>query len=106
MLMTMMMFWRMKEVSLLEILIVMEMRTLWVVQLMPKMCPSRMHSALKLKDPQAKFDPPFPQRLKKKEDETKFHKFLSMFNYLSIKISMVEDLTEMSSNAKLMKELV
>lgn len=46
-----------------------------------KSVPSKnLNSALKLKAPHVNIDPQFPQRLKKKEENSKFQKFLSMLN--------------------------
>ncbi|KAH0633404.1 hypothetical protein KY284_036190 [Solanum tuberosum] len=49
---------------------------------------------------------PFPQRLKKKNEDEKFMKFLSVFKTLSINFPLVEALLEMSGYEKFMKELV
>ncbi|XP_015159100.1 uncharacterized protein [Solanum tuberosum] len=48
----------------------------------------------------------FPQRLKKKNEDEKFKKNLSVFKTLSINIPLVEALLEMSGYAKFMKERV
>lgn len=49
---------------------------------------------------------PFPQRLKQRDENVKFQKKLYVFKTLSINLSLVEALLEMSGYAKLMKELV
>ncbi|KAK4737176.1 hypothetical protein R3W88_000873 [Solanum pinnatisectum] len=53
-----------------------------------------------------KINSPFPQRLKKRDKDAKFQKFLFVFKTLSINLSLVEALLEMSGFAKFMKELV
>ncbi|KAK4729660.1 hypothetical protein R3W88_022648 [Solanum pinnatisectum] len=53
-----------------------------------------------------KISPPFRQCLKKKNEDEKFKKNLSVFKNLSINLFMVEALLEMSGYAKFMKELV
>ncbi|XP_049364052.1 uncharacterized protein LOC125828770 [Solanum verrucosum] len=63
-------------------------------------------STSKLVQPLPKITPPFPQRLKKKNEDEKFKKFLSVFKTLSINLPLVETLLEMSGYAKFMKELV
>lgn len=64
------------------------------------------NSASNLKALYVKIDPSLPQRLKKKGDHTKFQKFLSIFNSLSINIPLVETLVEMPGYAKYLKELM
>ncbi|XP_015163311.1 uncharacterized protein [Solanum tuberosum] len=49
----------------------------------------------KIIQPLPKIPPPFPQRLKEKNEEEKFKKFLSVFKKLSINLSLVEALLEM-----------
>ncbi|XP_015165282.1 uncharacterized protein [Solanum tuberosum] len=61
---------------------------------------------LKAKQPLPKISPPFPQRLKKKNEDEKFKKFLSVFKTLSINLPLVEALLEMLGYTKFMKELV
>ncbi|XP_049399748.1 uncharacterized protein LOC125863789 [Solanum stenotomum] len=60
----------------------------------------------KLVKPLPKITPPFPQHLKKKNEDEKFKKFLSVFKTLSINLPLVEALLEMSGYAKFMNELV
>ncbi|XP_049397390.1 uncharacterized protein LOC125861568 [Solanum stenotomum] len=55
--------------------------------------------------PLPKISPSFPQRLKKKNEDEKFKKFLSVFKTLSINLPLVEALVETSGYAKF-KELV
>lgn len=50
--------------------------------------------------------PPFPRRLKKREEEGKFKQFLSILKQLSINIPLIEALKKMPSYAKYMKDLV
>ncbi|XP_049381255.1 uncharacterized protein LOC125845765 [Solanum stenotomum] len=50
-------------------------------------------------------NPHFPQRLKKRNEDDKLKKFLSVFNTLSINLPLVEALFEMLGYAKFMKEL-
>lgn len=61
---------------------------------------------MKLKTPQVKINTPFSQRLKKKEEDTKFQKFLFIFNSISINVWLIEAITEMPRYAKFIKELV
>ncbi|KAK4716250.1 hypothetical protein R3W88_014588 [Solanum pinnatisectum] len=56
--------------------------------------------------PLPKIAPPFSQRLKKKNEDEKFKKFLSLFKTLSINLPLVEPLLEMLGYAKFIKELV
>ncbi|PHT24573.1 hypothetical protein CQW23_35718 [Capsicum baccatum] len=49
--------------------------------------------------------PPFPQRLKKIADDTKFSKFMNMLKQLTINVSLVEALEQMPGYAKFMKDL-
>jgi len=60
----------------------------------------------KVMQPLPKIPPPFPQRLKKKNEDEKFKKFLSVFKTLSINLPLMEALLEMPGYAKFMKELV
>ncbi|XP_049406275.1 uncharacterized protein LOC125869922 [Solanum stenotomum] len=60
----------------------------------------------KVKQPLPKISPPFTQRLKKKNEDEKFKKNLSVFKTLSINLPLVEVLLEMSGYAMFMKELV
>lgn len=60
----------------------------------------------KMNTPQVTINPPYPQRLRRKNDDAKFQKLLSMFNTLPINIPLVEAFLEMSGYAKFMKELV
>ncbi|XP_016560455.1 uncharacterized protein LOC107859839 [Capsicum annuum] len=55
--------------------------------------------------PQIKIPPLFPQRLKKKDDDTKFKKFLAKFRSLSMNIPLLKALQEMPGYAKFMKDL-
>ncbi|XP_049397260.1 uncharacterized protein LOC125861390 [Solanum stenotomum] len=50
--------------------------------------------------------PPFPQRLKKKAEDGKFMKFITMLKQLSVNIPLVEALEQMPGYAKFMKDLV
>ncbi|XP_055824308.1 uncharacterized protein LOC129892781 [Solanum dulcamara] len=56
--------------------------------------------------PLLKVKRPFPQRLKKKDEDIKFQKFLLAFKTLSINFQLIESLSEMSRYAIFMKELV
>ncbi|XP_047253613.1 uncharacterized protein LOC124887741 [Capsicum annuum] len=49
---------------------------------------------------------PFPQRLKKKVDDTKFDKFMAILNQLMINVPLVEELEKIPGYAKFMKDLV
>ncbi|XP_049381271.1 uncharacterized protein LOC125845785 [Solanum stenotomum] len=60
----------------------------------------------KIIQPLPKIHQPFPQRLKKKNEDERFTKFLSVFKKLSINLPLVEALLEMPGYAKFMKELV
>ncbi|KAK4724014.1 hypothetical protein R3W88_026793 [Solanum pinnatisectum] len=60
----------------------------------------------KVMHPLPKIPPPFPQRLKKNNEEEKFKKFLSVFKKLSINLPLVEAFLEIPGCAKFMKELV
>lgn len=50
--------------------------------------------------------PPFPYRVKKKLQDGKFHKFISMLKHLSVNILLVKDLERKSRHAKFMKDLL
>ena len=50
--------------------------------------------------------PPFPQRLKKKADDTRFSKFMTMLKQLTINVPLVEALEQMLGYAKFMKDLL
>ncbi|XP_047259861.1 uncharacterized protein LOC124892682 [Capsicum annuum] len=50
--------------------------------------------------------PSFPQRLKKKTDETKFSKFMSMLKQLTMNVPFVEALEKMLGYSKFMKDLL
>ncbi|XP_015165552.1 uncharacterized protein [Solanum tuberosum] len=50
--------------------------------------------------------PPFLQRLKKKAEDGKFAKFITMLRLLSVNIPLMEALEQMSGYAKFMKDLV
>ncbi|PHT35853.1 hypothetical protein CQW23_23553 [Capsicum baccatum] len=50
--------------------------------------------------------PPFPQRLKKVADDTKFSKFMNMLKQLTINVPLVEALEQMPGYAKFMKDLL
>ncbi|PHT39974.1 hypothetical protein CQW23_18828 [Capsicum baccatum] len=50
--------------------------------------------------------PPFPQRLKKVADDTKFSKFMTMLKQLTINVPLVEALEQMPGYAKFMKDLL
>ncbi|WMV49697.1 hypothetical protein MTR67_043082, partial [Solanum verrucosum] len=54
----------------------------------------------------SKVNPPFPKRLKKRDEDSKFQKFQFIFKTLSINLPLVEALLELSGYAKFMKELV
>ncbi|XP_016546289.1 uncharacterized protein LOC107846397 [Capsicum annuum] len=56
--------------------------------------------------PTMKFYPPFPQRLKKKDDNAKFNIFLAMLSKLPINISLLEAIQDISRYAKLMNKLM
>jgi len=60
----------------------------------------------KVMHPLPKIPPPFPQRLKKKNENEKFKKFLSVLKKLSINLPLVEALLEMPGYDKFMEELV
>lgn len=49
---------------------------------------------------------PFTQRLKKKDEEGKYHKFISILKELSVNISIGEALIQMPSYAMFMNDLV
>jgi hypothetical protein len=50
--------------------------------------------------------PPFPQRLKKAADDTKFSKFMTILKQLTINVPLVEALEQMPGYAKFMKDLL
>ncbi|PHT28654.1 hypothetical protein CQW23_31744 [Capsicum baccatum] len=50
--------------------------------------------------------PPFPQRLKKIADDTKFSKFMTMLKQLTINVPLVEELEQMPGYTKFMKDLL
>ncbi|XP_049378134.1 uncharacterized protein LOC125842895 [Solanum stenotomum] len=50
--------------------------------------------------------PPFPQRLKKKAEDGKFTRFITMLKQLSVNIPLVEALEQMPGYAKFMKDLI
>ncbi|KAK4726904.1 hypothetical protein R3W88_031821 [Solanum pinnatisectum] len=50
--------------------------------------------------------PPFPQRLVKKNEEGKYHRFITMLKQLSINVPLIEALEQMLGYAKFMKDLV
>ncbi|XP_049349268.1 uncharacterized protein LOC125813838 [Solanum verrucosum] len=50
--------------------------------------------------------PHFPQRLKKKDEDGKFTRFITMLKQLSVNIPLVEALEQMPGYAKFMKDLV
>ncbi|PHT54216.1 Lignin-forming anionic peroxidase [Capsicum baccatum] len=50
--------------------------------------------------------PPFPQRLKKIADDTKFRKFMNMLKQLTINVPLVEALEQMPGYAKFMKDIL
>ena len=50
--------------------------------------------------------PPFPQRLKKKNDEGQFKKFLNVLKQLHINILLVEALEQMPSYVKFLKDIL
>ncbi|PHT35976.1 hypothetical protein CQW23_23676 [Capsicum baccatum] len=50
--------------------------------------------------------PPFPQRLKKKANDTRFNKFMTMLKQLTINVPLVEALEQMPGHAKFMKYLL
>lgn len=56
--------------------------------------------------PPINISPPFPQRLKKKDDKAKFKKFLEKFSNLSINIQLLEALQKIPGFDQLMKSLV
>ncbi|XP_015163289.1 uncharacterized protein [Solanum tuberosum] len=53
-----------------------------------------------------KVTPPFPQRLKKRDEDVKFQKFLFVFKTLSINLPLLEALLEILGYAKFVKYLV
>uniref|UniRef100_M1DCC9 mRNA expressed from retrotransposon-like gene n=1 Tax=Solanum tuberosum TaxID=4113 RepID=M1DCC9_SOLTU len=66
----------------------------------------KINTISKRVQPLPKIPPPFTQRLKKKNEDEGFKKFLSMFKTLSINLLLLEALFEMLGYAKFMKELV
>ncbi|PHT31519.1 hypothetical protein CQW23_27856 [Capsicum baccatum] len=50
--------------------------------------------------------PPFPQRLKKKAEDTRFSKFMTMLKQITINVPLVETLEQMPGYAKFMKDLL
>ncbi|XP_015160447.1 uncharacterized protein [Solanum tuberosum] len=60
----------------------------------------------KVMQPLPKIPQPFPQCLKKENEDEKFKKFLAVFKTLSINLPLVEALLEMSGYAKFMKKLI
>ncbi|PHT58202.1 hypothetical protein CQW23_00565 [Capsicum baccatum] len=50
--------------------------------------------------------PPFPQRLKNQANDTRFSKFMTMLNQLTINVPLVEALEQMPGYAKFMKDLL
>ncbi|XP_028788814.1 uncharacterized protein LOC114744839 [Neltuma alba] len=50
--------------------------------------------------------PPFPQRLKKQQEDGQFKKFLEMFKQLHVNIPLVEALEQMPKYAKFMKNVL
>ncbi|XP_070034447.1 uncharacterized protein [Nicotiana tomentosiformis] len=50
--------------------------------------------------------PPYPQRLAKQNGENQFKKFIQMMKSLSVNLPLVEDLEQIPSYAKFMKDLV
>ncbi|PHT24754.1 hypothetical protein CQW23_35573 [Capsicum baccatum] len=50
--------------------------------------------------------PPFPQRMKKVADDTKFNKFITMLKQLTINVPLVEALEKMPGYAKFIKDLL
>ncbi|XP_016562182.1 uncharacterized protein LOC107861352 [Capsicum annuum] len=56
--------------------------------------------------PPMKIPPPFPQRLKKKDDNAKFKKFLEKLSKLSISIQLLEALQEILVYAKSLNSLM
>ncbi|PHT59247.1 DNA replication licensing factor MCM6 [Capsicum baccatum] len=50
--------------------------------------------------------PPFPQRLRKVADDTKFSKFMTMLKQLTINVPLVEVLEQMPGYVKFMKDLL
>ena len=49
---------------------------------------------------------PYPQRLKKRNNDTQFQKFLEIFKKIQINIPFVEALAQLPSYAKFLKEIV
>ena len=49
---------------------------------------------------------PYPQRLKKRNNDTQFQKFLEIFKKIHINIPFAEALAQMPSYAKFLKEIV
>jgi len=56
--------------------------------------------------PQIKITPLFPQRLRKKNDNEKFKKFVEIVKDLKVNIPLVDVVTEISDYSKYMKDLV
>ena len=50
--------------------------------------------------------PPFPQRLKKKVDDEKFSKFMAMLKQLTVNVTLVEMLEQISGYVKFINNLV
>ncbi|XP_070035714.1 uncharacterized protein [Nicotiana tomentosiformis] len=60
----------------------------------------------KAKEPLPKPQPPYPQRLTKKNGENQFNKFIQIMKGLSINVPLMEALEQILSYAKFMKDLV
>ncbi|XP_070017994.1 uncharacterized protein [Nicotiana sylvestris] len=60
----------------------------------------------KAKAPLPRTPPPYPQMLAKQNNENQFNKFIDMMKCLSINVSLVEALEQMSGYAEFMKDLV
>ncbi|XP_070049752.1 uncharacterized protein [Nicotiana tomentosiformis] len=60
----------------------------------------------KSKAPLPKLPPPYPQRLAKQNGENQFKKFIEMMKSLSVNVTLVEALEQMSGYAKFIKDLV
>ncbi|XP_070017739.1 uncharacterized protein [Nicotiana sylvestris] len=60
----------------------------------------------KAKAPMPRPQPPFPQRIAKKNGENQFKKFIDMMKSLSINVSLVQALQQMSGYEKFMKDFV
>ena len=56
--------------------------------------------------PMPRTPPPFPQRLVKKTEDSKYRRFITMLKHLSINVPLVQSLEQMPGYTKFMKDLV